>query len=177
MAHSYVRGHQVHSEDGKSWYYSDTGEPMDDSRPCARCGEHPTEEGHDPCIGHLNDSNVVSACCGHGNWGGVVLVRNDEIAPASYRRKDGSPLPVEGITRGDIEGPLGELDIRRKSVEWRMQEWMKRLFLAIGKGLSFIEYIEVEINKGPLRWSPEAIALVEVLDKAHEAGLLKGEDE
>jgi hypothetical protein len=33
-------------------------------RACPRCGEMPTKEGHDACLGHIPD--VRYACCGHG---------------------------------------------------------------------------------------------------------------
>ena len=33
---------------------------------CAKCGELPTIEGHDGCLGVLA-GNVMNACCGHGN--------------------------------------------------------------------------------------------------------------
>ncbi len=47
----------------KRWVYSDSRKPIV-TRPCRRCGQPPTPEGHDACLGHL--PNVVSACCGHG---------------------------------------------------------------------------------------------------------------
>ncbi len=33
---------------------------------CAKCGKEPTKEGHDGCIGTLQDKSVMNACCGHG---------------------------------------------------------------------------------------------------------------
>lgn len=33
---------------------------------CQKCNKHPTEEGHDNCIGELPVSIVMNACCGHG---------------------------------------------------------------------------------------------------------------
>jgi len=49
---------------GGAWRYGDTGELATVVRPCVRCGEMPTPEGHDACLGHLK--GVTSACCGHG---------------------------------------------------------------------------------------------------------------
>ena len=46
------------------WVYKDTHEPISVERPCHRCGQMPTPEGYDACIGHI--PNVSSACCGHG---------------------------------------------------------------------------------------------------------------
>lgn len=37
---------------------------MDDGGPCKACGDKPTIEGHDACIGTL--PNIMNACCGHG---------------------------------------------------------------------------------------------------------------
>ena len=66
--------------------YVDTGEVVDDERPCAQCGldfypcDHKDcdygdfKEVHDPCIGHL-DGDIASACCGHGVEPGYLNVR------------------------------------------------------------------------------------------------------
>ena len=35
--------------------------------PCAKCNLPPTKEGHDGCLGTLDISIVMNACCGHGN--------------------------------------------------------------------------------------------------------------
>lgn len=63
-ATAFMRGHLVVSADGHTWQYADTREPADDSRPCIKCGEFPTSEGHDACLGVL--PGVSAACCGHG---------------------------------------------------------------------------------------------------------------
>jgi hypothetical protein len=62
-ATSYVHGHLIQRA-GKCWTYRDNGEPIDKRRPCARCGEATTKEGHDACLGTL--PGIQSACCGHG---------------------------------------------------------------------------------------------------------------
>jgi hypothetical protein len=56
-----MRGHRVHF-DGV-WRYED-GTPAPDDRPCTRCGEPPTPEGYDACLGYIEGAR--SACCGHG---------------------------------------------------------------------------------------------------------------
>lgn len=63
MAKSYSRGHEIISVDNK-WYYKDTYEIFDDSRPCKKCKCYPTKDGHDACMG--NTPGVNHACCGHG---------------------------------------------------------------------------------------------------------------
>ncbi len=57
------------TEKGTDGYYVYTGtnELVSENwktKPCGRCGEGFTKEGHDPCIGTL--PNVMNACCGHG---------------------------------------------------------------------------------------------------------------
>src|SRR5947207_7880116 len=37
----------------------------EEDRPCPKCRQHRTAEGHDPCIANFPD--VRTACCGHGN--------------------------------------------------------------------------------------------------------------
>ena len=64
-ARSYARGHEiVFNQQKGQWLYADTGQVFDDSRPCKRCGKHPTEDGCDACLGHIQGAE--SACCGHG---------------------------------------------------------------------------------------------------------------
>lgn len=66
MITSYCRGWKIIRKGG-AWVYADTGEPCwgaSDRRPCARCGQEPTPEGHDACLGTL--PGVAAACCGHG---------------------------------------------------------------------------------------------------------------
>jgi hypothetical protein len=46
------------------WRYCDDDTAVGDGRPCPKCGERRTADGHDPCIADL--PGVVSACCGHG---------------------------------------------------------------------------------------------------------------
>jgi hypothetical protein len=57
--------------DGKEWFYSDTLELYDDSRPCRRCKRFPTPEGYDVCLGHI--PGAKSACCGHGVTKEILL--------------------------------------------------------------------------------------------------------
>jgi hypothetical protein len=61
-AHSHVRGHPV--DYIEEWCWADTKEPIDDIRPCAKCGRPPTPEGYDACIGYI--PGATAACCGHG---------------------------------------------------------------------------------------------------------------
>ena len=69
-ARSYARGHEVR-HDGERWIYVDNGEPMSDTRPCAKCGRPPMPDGEDACLGHLE--GVVAACCGHGVGPGYTI--------------------------------------------------------------------------------------------------------
>lgn len=66
---SYHRGHMIElGPDGDlPWVYSDTGQPVPDNpnRACGLCGQPPTPEGHDGCLGTL--PGVRNACCGHGS--------------------------------------------------------------------------------------------------------------
>ena len=62
MQSAHVRGWPI-AWNGAEWVYFDTLKPIDDTRPCKRCGRKPTPEGHDACLGHVD--GVSSACCGH----------------------------------------------------------------------------------------------------------------
>ena len=63
MARSYSRGHEIEYYNNR-WVYIDNGKPIDNNRPCKKCGGEPTAEGYDKCIGHIEGAS--SACCGHG---------------------------------------------------------------------------------------------------------------
>lgn len=62
-ATSYSRGYKIY-HNGADWLYHDNNKPIDEMRPCARCGKNPTPKGYDACLGYL--SGISSACCGHG---------------------------------------------------------------------------------------------------------------
>ena len=65
MANDSLRGHPMYL-DGEEWRYVDNEEITagQQPRPCGRCGNHRTREGHDHCLGAI--PGVVNACCGHG---------------------------------------------------------------------------------------------------------------
>lgn len=65
IAHSYQRGHRcIYDFKLKKWLYVDNKKIFDDSRPCTRCGQYPTIEGYDACLGYIE--GAIAACCGHG---------------------------------------------------------------------------------------------------------------
>lgn len=69
-ARSNQRGHPIIWRDGQ-WVYENDGTSITEERPCIRCGEMPTVEGYDACLGHIE--GVSSACCGHGVGGPYVM--------------------------------------------------------------------------------------------------------
>jgi len=61
------RGHSIRfDESTQTWIYSDCDIPVPDwkDRPCGKCLESNTENGHDACIANM--AGVKNACCGHG---------------------------------------------------------------------------------------------------------------
>jgi hypothetical protein len=63
-ARSKWRGHVILIEGGRC-RFEDTGEDtVGSDRSCGHCGQYPSEEGHDACLGTL--PGVMNACCGHG---------------------------------------------------------------------------------------------------------------
>lgn len=80
----------------QEWRYSDDDTLVMDhrqERPCAKCGEQRTDEGHDPCLGTL--PGVLNACCGHGHRveayiqfkNGVCIRGFDPIEPEAQEGK------------------------------------------------------------------------------------------
>lgn len=77
-------GHRaVTPDDGKSWRWEDTGEPINFeseesfSRPCPRCGRMPTADGHDACIADL--PGVEEACCGHSQDFPYIAFKDESV--------------------------------------------------------------------------------------------------
>ena len=56
--------------DGR-WVYSDDRSPISEEKPCVRCGQVPTQEGYDACLGYI--PGATSACCGHGVTDPVLM--------------------------------------------------------------------------------------------------------
>lgn len=63
MIKSHSRGWDIYF-DGVNWRYTDNNKIIDNLRPCKKCGQMPTKDGHDVCLGYIK--GVISACCGHG---------------------------------------------------------------------------------------------------------------
>ena len=64
MVKSHTRGHSIIFENNE-WVYTDNKVSIEsEHRPCKRCGQMPTKEGYDACLGHVEGAS--SACCGHG---------------------------------------------------------------------------------------------------------------
>ena len=73
MIKSKLRGWKIEFKNGV-WIFCDSEEAVSDTwneRPCGHCGKSQTEDGHDGCLGALN--NVINACCGHGEIDGAYI--------------------------------------------------------------------------------------------------------
>lgn len=55
---------------------------------CGECGDKPTAEGHDACLGTL--PNIMNACCGHGglNEPYVQFYTFEDAAQIGYSKDD-----------------------------------------------------------------------------------------
>jgi len=53
------------------WIYADNKIGIRKKRACRKCGQPPTAEGHDACLGKIH--GAISACCGHGAEKGFIL--------------------------------------------------------------------------------------------------------
>lgn len=76
MARSYQRGHKIIYYQG-SWVYADTKESISTERPCIRCGQMPTKEGHDHCLRFFK--KAASACCGHGVEKPYAILKQERV--------------------------------------------------------------------------------------------------
>ena len=69
MIVSYERGHETYWDvAGEVWRYLDNDDLCEEwggvARSCPGCGEMPTPEGFDACLGMIE--GMSSVCCGHG---------------------------------------------------------------------------------------------------------------
>lgn len=84
MTVSHIRGHEIYWN-GKQWLYKDTNEAiLNNERPCAKCGQMPTPEGHDACLGYIE--NIKNACCGHGVRAGYIQYKNGRCIQLPKRK-------------------------------------------------------------------------------------------
>lgn len=92
----HLRGHPI-EWNGTEYVFSDTKESTIQTwknRPCGYCGRHNTPEGHDGCLGTLQE--VMNACCGHGSigecyvqyWDGSVVRGMKAVAVMDILRGD-----------------------------------------------------------------------------------------
>lgn len=79
---SQKRGHPYFYDGEEIEYYLDTAESTSEERPCIKCGEMPTKEGNDACLGRL--PGVNAACCGHGVDEGYIYFKNGVIIRAYF---------------------------------------------------------------------------------------------
>lgn len=94
------------------WVYADTQVPVDaePDRPCARCRQPPTPEGHDACLGTI--PGAVSACCGHGVEGPFILYEWEDAMGQIEITNPG----FEGAWR-EVDG-VGELKVAEGWTPW-----------------------------------------------------------
>jgi len=77
MITSYKIGHIIeYNIENSKWYYLDNKEEANYFKPCPLCGNMPTKEGYDFCLGKL--PGVKNACCGHGIKEGYIHFENDK---------------------------------------------------------------------------------------------------
>jgi hypothetical protein len=82
---------------------------------CAACGQLPTPEGHDACLGTL--PGVRAACCGHGKSKGYVLFESGllisgtfEHVPPQAVAATGAHLIRNRAPAGRVRPPYGQID-------------------------------------------------------------------
>lgn len=122
--------------------------PREPDMPCVRCGEMPTKEGYDACLGSL--PGVFAACCGHGVEEGYILFENGvkitgnfEIYPGEKEAKQKILAFLEDF-HGDINpfSLVEELNINYAQVKYNLKELVDDGFL-------------IEDNNGYFRFKEE----------------------
>lgn len=77
-------GHDRTTDEAGNKVYVDSGNIVQEEgwRPCAKCGEFPTDEGHDHCIQNLG--SVINACCGHGKNKGYIMFDDGRLIEGDF---------------------------------------------------------------------------------------------
>src|SRR5690242_5711459 len=104
----YLRGNPVSWDaEAHTWRYASDGVPVDPdtaNRPCPQCGEPPTADGYDACLG-AGVAGATGACCGHGVHPGYVTWPGVGAPPEWWRRAYVGQETVAALQR-DAEVPL-----------------------------------------------------------------------
>jgi len=75
MITSFRNGNKIYLDTkSNKWCYMDGIEVNKEDRKCPKCGEFPTIEGYDACLGEL--PGVKEACCGHGVRQGYMILND-----------------------------------------------------------------------------------------------------
>jgi len=100
-------------------------------RPCAKCGEFPTNDGDDHCLGNLGV--VMNACCGHGKNKGYIQFDSGIIIRGIFEIEKFEPydMPYKVRARQDIFDEVDRLeqidnrdgyeDTTLKTLKWVMR--------------------------------------------------------
>ena len=69
-------GHERYVDENGDRRYRDNNQTIEEYgyRPCALCGQFPTNSGEDYCLQYLG--KVINACCGHGKNKGYIQFDN-----------------------------------------------------------------------------------------------------
>lgn len=87
---SSFRGHKIYLDKHNTWRFSKDNREVKKHHkfmPCGHCGKSNTKEGHDGCLGTLDENKVMNACCGHGKegqayvqfWNGNIITGKEAI--------------------------------------------------------------------------------------------------
>lgn len=107
--------------------YTDNGISVNEGyRPCAKCKEYPTTEGHDTCLGTLG--RVMNACCGHGKHEGYIQFDNGVTIRGFFEVEHDEAFHSETFIRSEQEviDKLDELeaDEEENAREIKILEWV-----------------------------------------------------
>ena len=103
VAKSHQRGHEIEYLAGQ-WCYSDTGELAEYDRSCKRCGDLPTAEGYDACIGYI--PGALSVCCGHGVCATIIILEKDDSDIT--KNKGGKEMGNDIMLEDSVETEVNE---------------------------------------------------------------------
>lgn len=111
-------GWKTYVDEEGNRYYEDGESVSKGTRACKRCGNFPTEEGHDSCIGELG--SVVNACCGHGEREGYIQFDNDKIVRGFFSLDDSESYDNDlKMLESDIKRYYNIINVCKKVIDFK----------------------------------------------------------
>lgn len=151
MPTAHNRGHKVYYDfEKEKWLYGDDNSDGEIERPCIRCGNCATKEGHDYCLKDLSTCKYINnACCGHGVDAGYIQLKDGRM----FR---GEKMINDGIFNDDFFAPISIYHKRSQELRKFIQTKLDIDDVKVSRSsVGNTQYYNVEITGDLSPWTIE----------------------